>query len=68
MSANTVAEIMAELGLQGRKLPKRRSLIRQGKREADRDLVGRCFDVVVPNLVGLCRPIHVWRVRVFLRG
>ncbi|MFF3787977.1 IS3 family transposase [Streptomyces sp. NPDC001933] len=51
VSVNTVAEIMAELGLQGRRPPKRRSLTRQGTREAARDLVGRRFDAVAPNLL-----------------
>ncbi|MEV0535871.1 IS3 family transposase [Kitasatospora sp. NPDC050463] len=51
VSVNTVAEIMAELGLQGRKPPTRRSLTRQGRRKAARDLVGRHFDAVAPNLL-----------------
>ncbi|MFB7508152.1 hypothetical protein, partial [Streptomyces broussonetiae] len=39
---NTVAEIMAELGLQGRKPPRRRrSLTRPGKRKTAPDLVRR---------------------------
>lgn len=43
VSANTVAEIMAELGLQGRKLPhRRRSLTRQSRRRAKtRGLTGQ---------------------------
>src|SRR5690606_29931136 len=42
VSVNTVAEIMAELGPQGRKPPKRRrSPTRQGKRRAAPDLVDR---------------------------
>ncbi|WP_326791701.1 IS3 family transposase [Streptomyces sp. NBC_00841] len=45
VSVNTVAEIMADLGLQGRKPPRRRrSLTRQGKRRAAPDLVHRRFD------------------------
>ncbi|MFF3062558.1 IS3 family transposase [Streptomyces sp. NPDC057909] len=41
VSVNTVAEIMAELGLQGRKPPRRRKhLTRQSKRKAAHDLVG----------------------------
>ncbi|MEV6675181.1 IS3 family transposase, partial [Streptomyces sp. NPDC051162] len=46
VSVNTVAEIMAELGPQGRKPPRRRSLTRQGKRKAAPDLVHRRFDAV----------------------
>ncbi|MEU6223810.1 hypothetical protein [Streptomyces sp. NPDC047042] len=49
---NTVAEIMAGLGLQGRKPPRRRrSLTRQGKRRAAPDLVHRRFDAVAPDLL-----------------
>ncbi|WP_432034355.1 IS3 family transposase [Streptomyces antibioticus] len=52
VSVNTVAEIMAELGLQGRKPPRRRrSLTRQGKRRAAPDLVHRRFDAVAPDLL-----------------
>ncbi|MFG3230085.1 IS3 family transposase [Kitasatospora sp. NPDC048194] len=52
VSENTVAKIMAELGLQGRKPPRRRrSLTRQGKRKAARDLVNRHFDAVAPNVL-----------------
>ncbi|MDQ0764994.1 IS3 family transposase [Streptomyces canus] len=52
VSVNTVAEIMAELGLQGRKPPRRRkSLTRQGKRKAAPDLVRRRFDAVAPDLL-----------------
>ncbi|MFG2305450.1 IS3 family transposase [Actinacidiphila glaucinigra] len=51
VSVNTVAEMMVELGLQGRKPPKRRSLTRQGKRKAARDLVGRRFDAVTPDVL-----------------
>ncbi|MEJ8631914.1 IS3 family transposase [Streptomyces sp. MS2.AVA.5] len=52
VSVNTVAEVMAELGLQGRKPPRRRrSLTRQGKREAARDQVRRVFDAVAPNVL-----------------
>ncbi|WP_258039777.1 IS3 family transposase [Streptomyces sp. SM1] len=52
VSVNTVAEIMAELGLQGRKPPRRRrSLTRQGKRKAAPDLVHRHFDAVSPNVL-----------------
>ncbi|GAA3920851.1 hypothetical protein GCM10023084_82860 [Streptomyces lacrimifluminis] len=52
VSVNSVAEIMAELGLQGRKPPRRRkSLTRQGKRKAAPDLVRRRFDAVAPDLL-----------------
>ncbi|MCC9710192.1 IS3 family transposase [Streptomyces sp. MNU76] len=52
VSVNAVAEIMAELGLQGRKPPRRRkSLTRQGKRKAAPDLVRRRFDAVAPDLL-----------------
>ncbi|MFE5588610.1 IS3 family transposase [Kitasatospora sp. NPDC056531] len=52
VSENTVAKIMAELGLHGRKPPRRRrSLTRQGKRKAARDLVHRHFDAVAPNVL-----------------
>ena len=51
VSVNTVAEIMAELGLQGRKPTRRRSLTRQGKRKAARDLVWRRFDAVAPDVL-----------------
>jgi hypothetical protein len=50
VSRNTVAEIMAEHGWYGREPKKRRSLIRQGKRKAARDLVGRRFDAVAPDV------------------
>ncbi|MFI6063628.1 IS3 family transposase [Streptomyces sp. NPDC051286] len=52
VSVNTVAEIMADLGLQGRKPPRRRrSLTRQGKRRAAPDLVHRRFDAVAPDVL-----------------
>ncbi|WP_317621353.1 IS3 family transposase [Streptomyces sp. CBMA123] len=52
VSENTVAKIMAELALQGRKPPRRRrSLTRQGRRKAARDLVNRHFDAVAPNVL-----------------
>jgi transposase InsO family protein len=51
VSVNTVAGIMAELGLYGREPKKRRSLTRQGKRPAARDLVRRHFDAVAPDLL-----------------
>ncbi|MFF4410831.1 IS3 family transposase [Streptomyces sp. NPDC001404] len=52
VSQNTVAQIMAELGLQGRKPPRRRkSLTRPGKRKAARDLVLRRFDAIAPDVL-----------------
>ncbi|MHA6757228.1 IS3 family transposase [Streptacidiphilus sp. PAMC 29251] len=52
VSVNTVAEVMADLGLQGRKPPRRRrSLTRQGKRRAAPDLVLRRFDAVAPDVL-----------------
>jgi putative transposase len=43
VSENTVAKLMAELGLAGRKPKRRRSLTRQGKRKAAPDRVRRQF-------------------------
>jgi putative transposase len=51
VSVNTVAQVMAELGLSGRKPPKRRSSTRQGKRPVARDLVRRNFDAVAPDVL-----------------
>ncbi|WP_371665045.1 IS3 family transposase [Streptomyces sp. NBC_01241] len=52
VSRNTVADIMAELGLQGRRPPRRRkSLTRQGKRKASPDLVRRGFDAIAPDVL-----------------
>ncbi|MFE7395088.1 IS3 family transposase [Streptomyces sp. NPDC057582] len=52
VSVNTVAEIMADLGLQGRRPPRRRrSLTRQGKRRAAPDLVHRRFDAVASDVL-----------------
>lgn len=52
VSENTVAKIMAELGLQGRKPPRRRrSLTRQGKRRTAPDLVHRRFEAVAPDVL-----------------
>lgn len=49
---NTVADVMADLGLQGRKPPRRRrSLTRQGRRRAAPDLVRRSFDAVAPDVL-----------------
>ncbi|MFF0143440.1 IS3 family transposase [Streptomyces sp. NPDC005227] len=52
VSVNTVAQIMADLGLQGRRPPRRRhGLTRQGKRAAAPDLVHRNFDAVAPDVL-----------------
>ncbi|WP_431675983.1 IS3 family transposase [Kitasatospora sp. KL5] len=52
VSVNTVAGIMAEQGWYGREpKKKRKSLTRQGKRKAARDLVHRHFDAVSPNVL-----------------
>ncbi|WP_380531884.1 IS3 family transposase [Streptacidiphilus cavernicola] len=52
VSVNTVAEIMADLGLQGRRPPRRRhSLTRQGRRRAAPDLVHRGFDAIGPDVL-----------------
>ena len=51
VSVNTVAEIMAEQGWYGREPKKRRSLTRPGKRKAARDLVGRRFDAIAPDVL-----------------
>jgi putative transposase len=52
VSVNTVARLMAELGLAGRAKPRRRhSLTRQGRRPVARDLVRRQFDAVAPDVL-----------------
>jgi len=51
VSENTVAKLMTELGLAGRKPKRRRSLTRQGKRKAAPDRVRRQFTAVAPNLL-----------------
>ncbi|TXC99763.1 IS3 family transposase [Streptomyces sp. ISID311] len=52
VSQNTVADIMAELGLQGRTPPRRRrSLTRPGKRKAAPALMRRTFDAVAPDVL-----------------
>jgi putative transposase len=51
VSENTVAQLMAELGLAGRKPKRRRSLTRQGKRPVAPDRVRRQFTAVAPNLL-----------------
>jgi putative transposase len=53
VSENTVAARMAALGLAGRALKRRRSLTRQGKRQAAPDLVRRNFNAVAPDLLWL---------------
>jgi transposase InsO family protein len=51
VSENTVARLMAELGLAGRTPKRRRNLTRQGKRPAAPDLVRRQFSAVAPDLL-----------------
>lgn len=52
VSVNTVARLMADLGLAGRARPRRRrSLTRQGKRLVARDLVRRHFDAPAPDVL-----------------
>jgi transposase InsO family protein len=48
---NTVAKLMASLGLAGRKPKRRRNLTRQGKRPAAPDRVGRTFSAAAPNVL-----------------
>jgi transposase InsO family protein len=52
VSENTVAKLMAQLGLAGRRRRRRpRHLTKQGKRPAAPDLVGRKFTAVAPNVL-----------------
>ncbi|MGP3683177.1 IS3 family transposase [Streptomyces sp. IBSNAI002] len=51
VSVNTVAEIMSEEGWYGREPKKSKGLTRQGKRKAARDLVGRHFDAIAPDVL-----------------
>lgn len=51
VSVNTVAKVMAELELAGRKIRRRRSLTRPGKRPAAADFVRRDFTAEEPDLV-----------------
>lgn len=51
VSVNTVAQLMAELGLVARVRRRRRSLTRPGRRAAARDHVRRQFTAVAPNLL-----------------
>jgi transposase InsO family protein len=51
VSVNTVAKLMAELGLAGRTPKHRRNLTKQGKRPAAPDLVRRQFTAVAPNVL-----------------
>jgi len=48
---NTVARLMADLGLAGRKPKRRRSLTKPGKRPVAPDLVRRKFTAIAPNLL-----------------
>jgi len=51
VSENTVAKLMAELGLAGRKPKRRRNLTKRGKRPAAPDRVGRKFTAPAPNVL-----------------
>ncbi|QCX82771.1 Integrase core domain protein (plasmid) [Streptomyces sp. YIM 121038] len=51
VSVNTVARLMAELGLAGRKICRRRGLTRPGKRAPAPDFVRRDFHAEEPGLV-----------------
>lgn len=51
VSENTVAKLMAELGLAGRTPKRRCSLTRQGKRPAAPDRVRRAFTAPAPNVL-----------------
>ncbi|MEU5092829.1 IS3 family transposase, partial [Streptomyces sp. NPDC021356] len=51
VSVNTVAKVMAELGLAGRKARRRRGLTRPGKRAAAPDFVRRDFTADAPDQV-----------------
>jgi transposase InsO family protein len=51
VSENTVAKLMAQLGLAGRKPRRRRSLTRPGKRPVAPDLVRRKFTAPAPNVL-----------------
>lgn len=51
VSENTVAKLMAELGLAGRKPKRRRNLTKAGKRPTAPDRVRRQFNAVAPNLL-----------------
>jgi putative transposase len=51
VSENTVAKLMAELGLAGRTPRRRRSLTKAGKRPTAPDRVRRQFTAVAPNLL-----------------
>ncbi|MGW1617316.1 IS3 family transposase [Streptomyces sp. NPDC002285] len=51
VSVNTVAKVMAELELAGRRIRRRRSLTKPGKRPAAPDFVRRDFSAEEPDLV-----------------
>ncbi|MFF7190255.1 IS3 family transposase [Streptomyces sp. NPDC008222] len=51
VSVNTAAELMAELGLAGRKIRRRRGLTRPGRRAAAPDFVRRDFTADAPDQV-----------------
>ncbi|MEU5547665.1 IS3 family transposase [Streptomyces sioyaensis] len=51
VSVNTIAKVMAELGLAGRKVRRRRGLTRPGRRAAAPDFVHRDFTAIAPDQV-----------------
>ncbi|WP_331744127.1 IS3 family transposase (plasmid) [Streptomyces sp. NBC_01136] len=51
VSVNTIARLMSELGLAGRKIRRRRGLTRPGKRSAAPDFVRRDFTADAPDQV-----------------
>ncbi|GGJ72115.1 IS3 family transposase [Streptomyces brasiliensis] len=51
VSVNTVAKLMADLGLAGRRIRRRRGLTRPGKRPAAPDFVQRDFTADAPDQV-----------------
>jgi len=51
VGVNTVAKLMAELGLAGRKPKRWRNLTKPGKRPAAKDHVRRCFNAVAPDVL-----------------
>ncbi|MCX4510539.1 IS3 family transposase [Streptomyces sp. NBC_01619] len=59
VSVNTVAKVMAELGLASRKIRRRRSLARPGKWPAAADFVRRDFTAEEPDLVWCGDPAEI---------
>ncbi|MEV1055513.1 IS3 family transposase [Streptomyces sp. NPDC049887] len=63
VSVNTVAKLMAELGLAGRKIRRRRGLTRPGNRPAFADFVRRDFSATAPDQVWAGDMTDKWRRR-----